>query len=481
MSSENSSERVLLQAPGDSATALRGTTKVPRKIAPMRREPPSPPGHFLVGNGPELAAEPLNFAFKAQREYGDIVRLRFPFVRAYLVAHPDDIKHVVQDNHDNYTKKNIDYRLLKGGLGEGLLTSDGPYWVNQRRLIQPMFHRERIAGYAAMMAQAAADLADDWQPRAQSGEPFDVAAEMTRVALAIVARTLFSVDVAQYARIIGDSLTTMNEAMAQAGLTALLPFLPTRTNRRIRAAKRALDSIIWKIIAERRASAQKPDDLLSLLLSARGGAAGRPLSDIQVRDEVVTFLLAGHETTSNALAWTWYLLGKNPHAEDQLRAELAAVLGGRQPGVEDLPRLPYAAMVIDESMRLYPPAWAFSRSNLEEDELGGYRIKRGSLIYISQYITHRHPAFWPELDRFDPERFTPERIAARPKYAYFPFGGGPRACIGSQFALMEAALIVCTLAQRYRLWLVQDHRVEMQPLVTLRPRYGIKVVAQSLR
>lgn len=448
--------------------------------ADARREPPSPPGHFLIGNGPELKADPLNFVVKAHRDYGDVIRLKIPFVRAYLAAHPDDIKHVVQDNHDNYTKNNIDYRLLKGALGDGLLTSDGPYWLSQRRLIQPVFRRERVAEFGALMAQAAVRVAEDWEPRARSGEPFDVAAEMTRVTLAIVSRTLLSVDVAQHASVIGESLTTMNEAMAQAGLSALLPFLPTRSNRRIRAAKRALDDVIWKIIAQRRASANQPDDLLSLLLSARDRETGQPLSDTQVRDEVATFLLAGHETTANALAWTWYLLGRNPDAEDKLHAELSEVLSGRPPCVEDLPRLRYTAMVIDESMRLYPPAWAFSRSNINDDELGGYRIRRGSLIYISQYVTHRHPAFWEEPDRFDPERFTPERVAMRPKYAYFPFGGGPRACIGNQFALAEAALILGTLAQRYSLRLAPHHPVEMQALVTLRPRHGVKVVARPL-
>jgi cytochrome P450 len=445
-----------------------------------RREPPSTSGHLLVGNAPELGRNPLDFVVRARDQLGDIVRLRFPFVRAYLVAHPDDIKHIIQDNHDNYTKDNIDYRLLRRGLGNGLLTSDGPYWVRQRRLIQPIFHRERVVRMGAVMAQEAQRLARDWERRGVDRQPLDVAAEMTRVALAIVARALFSVDIAQHAQVIGAALTNMNEAMAQAGLSAIFPFLPSRSNRRTRSARRALDSVIWKIIAERRASANWPDDLLSLLLSARDQQTGQPLSDMQVRDEVATFLLAGHETTANALAWTWYLLGLNPDAEAKLHAEVAQVLRGRPPGVDDLPRLGYATKVIEESLRLYPPAWAISRSNIEEDELAGYRIRRGSLIYISQYVTHRHPEFWPDPDRFDPERFTPERTAARPKYAYFPFSGGPRACIGSQFALAEAVLILCTIAQRWRLRLVPDHPVQMYPLVTLRPRNGIKVVAQPL-
>jgi cytochrome P450 len=445
-----------------------------------RREPPSPPGHLLVGNAPELSAGPLDFVVRARRDYGDVVRLRFPFVRAYLVAHPDDIKHILQDNHENYTKENIDYRLLRRGLGKGLLTSDGPYWTRQRRLIQPIFLRERVAQMGELMAQEAQRLVRDWEQRVGGGKPFDVAAEMTRVTLAIVARALFSLDVAHYARVIGESLTTMNEAMAQAGFSALLPFLPSRSNRRTRSARRALDSVIWKVIAERRKSTDWPDDLLSLLLSARDQQTGKPLSDIQVRDEVATFLLAGHETTANALAWTWYLLGCNPQCEARLHAEVAEVLRGRAPCVADLPRLRYATMVIGESLRMYPPAWAISRSNLEEDELGGYRIRRGSLIYISQYVTHRHPDFWPDPDYFDPERFTPERSPARPKYAYFPFSGGPRACIGSQFALAEAVLILCSIAQRWRLKLVPEHPVQMYPLITLRPRFGIQVTAHPL-
>jgi len=445
-----------------------------------RREPPSPPGHFLIGNAPELSAAPLDFVMRARRDYGDLVRLRFPLVRAYLAAHPDDIKHILQDNHDNYTKDNIDYRLLRRGLGNGLLTSDGPYWTRQRRLIQPIFLRERVAQMGDLMAQEAQRLVRDWQRRNLDREPFDAAAEMTRVTLAIVARALFSLDVAQYAQVIGESLTTMNEAMAQAGFSALLPFLPSRSNRRTRAAARALDRVIRKIIADRRASAKWPDDLLSLLLAARDQETGKPLSDVQVRDEVATFMLAGHETTANALAWTWYLLGRNPQCEAKLHAEAAEVLRGRPPCTADLPRLRYAAMVIEESLRLYPPAWAISRSNLEEDELAGYRIRRGSLIYISQYVTHRHPDFWPDPDRFDPDRFTPERSAGRPKYAYFPFSGGPRACIGSQFALTEAILVLCTIAQRWRLRLVPQHPVELNPLITLRPRYGVKVVLEPL-
>ncbi len=401
-------------------------------------------------------------------------------MRAYLVAHPDDIKHVVQDNHDNYTKENIDYRLLRRGLGNGLLTSDGSYWTRQRRLIQPIFVRERIVQAGAIVTQEAQRLACQWERCGRDREPFDVAAEMTRVTLAIVARALFSVDITQYARLIGEALTTMNESMAQAGLSALFAFIPSRSNRRTRRASRTLDSVIWKIIAARRASADWPDDLLSLLLSARDQQSGKPLSDLQVRDEIATFLLAGHETTANALAWTWYLLGQNPDAEARLQAEVAAVLNGRPPQVEDVPRLKYAMMVIEESMRLYPPAWAFSRSNIEEDELAGYRIKRGSLLYISQYVTHRHPDFWPDPERFDPERFTPQRSAARPKYTYFPFGGGPRACIGSQFALTEAVIILCTIAQRWRLRLVPDHPVQMYPLITLRPRYGIQVIAERI-
>ncbi len=455
------------------------TASARRRFA-ASKEPPSPPGRFLLGNVPELTADPLGFVVRARRDYGDVIRLRFPLLRAYLAAHPDDIKHVVQDNHDNYTKNNIDYRLLKRGLGEGLLTSDGDYWIAQRRLIQPMFHRERMADYGAIIARAAQSITEDWAARARSGDPFDIAAEMTRITLAVVARAMFSVDIAQHAAIIGASLTAMNESMGQAGLWALFPFIPTRGNRRIRAAKRDLDAVILQLIAARRAHSNPPDDLLSLLLSARDPAAGQPLSEAQIRDEVATFMLAGHETTANALAWTWYLLGQNPHVQEKLDAELAAALNGRAPELADLPRLPYAAMVIDEAMRLYPPVWAFSRSALADDELGGYRIRRGSLIYISQYVTHRHPAFWPDPERFDPERFRPKRVAARPKYAYFPFGGGPRACIGNQFALAEAALILCTIAQRCRMRLVAEHRVEMQPLITLRPRCGIMVTAHPL-
>jgi cytochrome P450 len=446
-----------------------------------RREPPGPRGHFLFGNGRELTTDPLNFIVRTQRDYGDFVRLRFPFVRAYMAAHPEDIKHVLQVNRDNYTKNNIDYRLLKGGLGEGLLTSEGPHWRNQRRLIQPIFLRERIAAFVPLMQQAAHHLADQWKSRAERGAPFDVATEMTAVTLAIVSRALLSTDIEEHTGIIGESLTTMNEAMAQAGLGALLPWLPTRANRRIRAAKRTLDTVIWQIIAQRRRNnGSEYNDLLSVLLNACDEQTGQGLSDVQIRDELATFLLAGHETTANALSWTWYLLAQNPGAERKLYRELAEMLGGGAPSADELPNLTYTKMVVDETLRLYPPAWAISRSNIADDEIAGYSIRRGSLIYMSQYVTHRHPAFWEDPERFDPERFAPERCAARPKYAYFPFGGGPRACIGSLFALTEAAIILGTIAQRYRLRLVPGHRVETYPLITLRPRYGIRVVAEPL-
>jgi cytochrome P450 len=451
-----------------------------RPSAGARREPPSPPGHFLLGNAPELSADRLNFIVRAQRDYGDVIRLRIPFVRGYMVTHPDDLRHILQDNHDNYTKNNLDYRLLKSGLGEGLLTSEGPYWMRQRRLIQPIFHRDRIAAFAPLMLEAANRVVEHWRPRAERGEPFDVAPEMTMVTLAIVARALLSVDIAEHATVIGESLTTMNQSMGEAGLGALVPWLPTRTNRRIRAAKRALDAVIWKIIAQRRASTTWPDDLLSLLLTTRDEQTGRPLTDLQIRDEVATFLLAGHETTANALSWSWYLLAQNPDAESKLHAELAQARNPPASGADELRQLGYTRMVIDEAMRLYPPVWAFSRTNVNDDEVGGYRIKRGSLIYMTQYVTHRHPAFWEQPERFEPERFTPERSVGRPKYAYFPFAGGPRACLGNQFALAEAAIILGTLARHYRLRLVPGHPVAMHPLVTLRPRYGIKVVAEPI-
>ncbi len=443
-------------------------------MAPSAR-PPGPRGHLLLGSLREVQREPLNLLRDGFRQHGDIVRYRFGSTSAFLLAHPDHIRHVLHDNHRNYDKHTIDYAMLGRLLGNGLLTSDGAFWHRQRRLIAPMFHRQRVAGFCKLMVDSTLEMLDRWDVLAHSGEPFDVVAEMTRLTLVIVAKALFSADVSDDAEAIGPALTEVNRQLGEFSLLDLIPVIPTPRKRRFRAAVRALDEVVSKIVDERRRATYRNEDLLSMLLDAVDEETSKVMTERQVHDEVLTLLLAGHETTANALAWTWYLLAQNPEAADKLHHEIAGVLGERAPGGLDLPQLPYTRMVIEESMRLYPPAWAISRNAISEDEIGGYRVRPGTNIIICSFVTHRHPAFWAEPERFDPERFSPARSEGRPNFAYLPFGGGPRVCIGNVFAMSEAQLVVATVAQRYRLQLAPGHPVELHPLVTLRPRHGIRM------
>ncbi len=425
--------------------------------------------------------KPLESAGADWKRYGDVVRYRLGTMPVFLVVHPDGVKHVLQENHRNYVKS-ADYQILKRVLGEGLLTSEGPLWLSQRRLMAPMFHRQRIAEFGATMVDSTLRMLDRWDALTSNGGAVDACNEMGHLTLEIVARVLFKIELAgELAHEIGRDVTISNERLGQFDLGTLLPWLPTRRNREFRHAIESLDTIVDGIIADHRRSGQDRGDLLSLLLAARDDDTGEAMSDRQVRDEALTLILAGHETTANALAWTWYLLSQNPDVEEKMHAELAEVLGGRAPTVADLPNLRYTSMVTDESMRLYPPAWSVGRSPIADDEIMGFNVPKGSSVMLSQWLTHRHPDFWENPERFDPERFTPERAANRPRYAYFPFGGGPRQCIGNIFALTEANLILAAVAQKYRLRMVPGHRVEPYPLVTLRPRYGLKMMLEPVR
>jgi len=430
----------------------------------------------MLGTIRAFQRDPLRFLLELTRQYGDLVFLRFLGWPVYLVNHPEDIKRVLQEHHRSYNKDTIDYRLLRPLLGNGLLTNDGASWLHQRRLIQPVFHRQRLAALDTLMSDATLAMLERWREDVLRAQPLDVAAEMTRLTFSIVGQALFTMDLHAEGDTVRGALTTMNQSIIDSFYTPFSPLRILTARKRLRTAYRTLDQIVQTIIAEHRRQPQDTGDVLSRLLLARDEETGQGMDDRQVRDEVVTLLLAGHETTSNALAWTWYLLAQHPAVEQRLHIELDEVLGGRIPTGEDLPRLPYSRMVIEEAMRLYPPAWSFSRNALAEDELAGYPIPAGSLILLCPYTTHRHPAFWEQPEDFDPLRFTPECIASRPPYAYFPFGGGPRLCIGSTFAMMEAQLILATVAQRYRLCLSGATHIEPEPLVTLRPCGGLPML-----
>ncbi len=411
-------------------------------ISPRHKNAPGPHGHFLLGNARDIQRNPLGFALTMTRQYGDIVRMRFFTWPAYLVNHPDGVKYVLQENQRNYSKDIYPYKIFKPLLGQGLVTNNGDSWLHQRRLMQPAFHRKRLAALGTLTTGAAVAMLDRWQDFTERNQPLDVAAEMLRLTLCIVGKALFNIDLSDEAHSVSQAVTTVNRLLSEYLYAPFPPLnVPTPRNRRIQDARRALDQVVFGIITQRRQQNTDAGDLLSMLLLARDEETGLGMNDQQVRDEVMTLL-------------------------------------GHPPTVEHLADLTYTHMVIEETLRLYPPAWVFGRKAIAGDEIGGYSIPANSIIVLSPYMTHRHPAFWENPDVFDPERFTPERSAGRPHYAYFPFGGGPRICIGINFALMEMQLILATVAQRYTLRLVPGHLVEPEALLSLRPRFGLPVTLQ---
>jgi len=361
-------------------------------------------------------------------------------------------------------------------LGNGLLTSEGEPHLGQRRLIQPLFHQERVAGFATEMVSAAERLSERWR----DGAEVEMVADMTELMLAIVGRTLFDADVERDARDVGAALTVALEAFDRFMVpgAGLLERLPLPSTRRFQSAQRDLDAIIERMIDERLADPGRHGDLLTMLLEAREEDGSGGMSRTQIRDEAMTILLAGHETTAQALSWTWFLLSENPEAEARLHEELDRVLGGRPPSAGDAERLPFTRAVAAESMRLYPPAWSIARRALTDLELGGYRITRRSIVVTSPWIVHRDERWFPEPERFRPERWL-DGDPDRPRSAYFPFGGGTRICIGERFAWTEAVLVLATLAAQWRATLVPGHPVEPLPRITLRPRHGLKMVLQA--
>jgi cytochrome P450 len=428
---------------------------------------------------PAVRRDPTRVFLDCARRFGDVVHLKIGPRHGFLINDPADIRHVLQDNARNYQKSPL-YNKLRIFLGNGLLTSEGEFWLRQRRIAQPAFHRDRVAELASLMAALARLTASRWQAIAASRQPVDVVDEMMRLTRTIVLRTLLGADLGPYTVRIDEAWTLINEYIGESFWSlSLTDWMPTSKKRRFDQARAVLRAAVDHVIQERRHGGVERPDLLSMLMAARDEESGEAMTDEQLRVEVVTFLLAGQETTALALTWTWYLLSQHLHAQRRLEDEIDSVLDGHPPGYRDLAHLHYTRMVIDEAMRLYPPAWGFSRQALADDTVGGYRLPRGWLAFVIPYVLHRHPALWEEPETFDPERFSAERSAERPKFAYLPFGAGPRQCIGNQFALIEAHLIVATLAQRYRLHLVPGQNVEPWPLITLRPRFGMRMTIES--
>jgi cytochrome P450 len=443
--------------------------------------PSGPRGNPVFGLMADFMRDSLGF-LERMRGYGPLVQYRTGPWTWYQVNDPAGVQRVLQENNRNYSKGSLTQRFFAPIAGDGLFVAEGESWLSQRRLMQPGFHRRRVAGFGDLMIDATRAMLDRWQ-EAGAGARLDVAVEMTTLTAEIVTAALFSTHVSDESRAIAGAITTLLDDVSFRFKTPFYPppVVPTPRNRRQRRALRTLDRAMYGLIAERRRQTTPKDDLLAMLLDARDADTGRGMSDKQLRDEVVTLFVAGHETTATALTWTLYLLSQNPDAERRLQAEVDSVLGGRALAAGDLPALPYTRMVIDESMRLYPPAWITSRQARGADVICGYPIPAGAFVQISPYAMHRNPAYWDEPTRFLPERFAPERAKARPPYAYFPFGGGPRICIGKGFALMEAALVLAAVAQQYRLRLAPGHRVEPETLLTLRPRGGMPMILEPRR
>ena len=432
--------------------------------------------------------------FEHLKKFGRAAHYRLLWHHVVLLNDPSDIREVLVDKAQFFVKERTQKRM-KILLGEGLITSDGETHKRQRRIAAPAFHRQRIQAYAGTIVTHAAAMRDEWK----AGGPIDVASEMMRLALQITARTLFDTEVTAEIHTINDEANAVMEMyhslVSLPRAEELLRWrIPVPVLMRFRKSKKRLDAVVDSMIARKQAESAKAaskgrpvgQDLLSMLIDARdderdSGSSNRMssrMSSKELRDEVLTIFLAGYETVANALSWTWLLLGQNPEAEARLHAEIDSAFEGRLPTLEDVPRLPYTEMVMAEAMRLYPPAWAMGRMATEDVEIGPYYFPKGSFLFFSQYIVQRDPRYFPDPLAFRPERFTFEAKASRPRFAYFPFGGGGRQCIGESFAWMEAVLVLATLAQRWRLRVVDGQEIALQPKITLRPKFGIQVIPE---
>jgi len=442
--------------------------------APKNSLPPGPGGStfaFLFG---DRRRDPLAFFTKLARDYGDVSCLTLFNFRTLFINHPDDIEDVLVNKARKFEKG----RVMKANMrlfGEGLLTSEGDFWLRQRRLAQPAFHRARVAAYGTTMVQYAERAMRGWK----NGEVRDIHEDMMEITLQIVGKTLFNAELTRDAKEVGETMEVLLKLAADFGKSILIPlWVPTPRNLRARLGIRRIERIIYRIIAQRRAEARDTGDLLSMLLAVQD-EDGSKMTDRQLRDETITLFLAGHETTANALSWTIWLLAQNPTAEKKFFEELTSVLNGRAPNVEDMPKLTYTANILTESMRLYPPAWGMARLVREEVEVAGYKLVPGNGVACAQWVVHRDPRWFEEPGKFLPERWEGDLAKRSPRFAYFPFGGGPRQCIGNSFALMEATLILATVAQKFRFRLVEGHPVEPLASITLRPQHGIRATLEA--
>ena len=441
------------------------------------RIPPSPTALPVLGHLLRWRKDPLGFIIDSSRR-GDVVRLKLPG-DTYLLNHPAHVKHVLQDNHQNYVKGWV-FDRLKAYWGESLLTADGLKWRQQRRRVQPSFKREHTNEFAPIVARRTGEMLRRWEDAAESRKELVLYDEMTQLALVIIGDVLFGVELWKDAeRLARASQVALRVLKTRVAALAPLPlWVPTPDNRRFNASMRTLHEGVSRIVEQNRRSENAAASFLTMLMEARDTETGERMSDEQLHEEAIGMLQQGHDTIGEALAWTWYLLSLHPEVEQKLHAEVSSVLGDRVPDVADLERLTYGHMIVQESLRLIPPVWIIPRNSLQEDEIGGFRIPAGSTVLLCPYLTHRHRDFWENPEAFDPERFRPERSKGRPRHAYFPFGGGPRLCMGVDIAMMETLLIIAMIAQRYRLHLVSCHREEPECVLDMIPRNGVRMTLQ---
>ncbi|BCM89733.1 epi-isozizaene 5-monooxygenase/(E)-beta-farnesene synthase [Abditibacteriota bacterium] len=441
---------------------------------PLDSVPPGPSRQWLADFARTPNSNPFEFLMTLTREFGDIVHYSTLYGPVYFFNHPEGVRQVLHNSNL------VRAPLLTLTLGQGLLASDGDYWRKQRRLMQPNFHENCLIGFVPLIIEAIEQMVQGWNLAVGESLSLDIAHEMKILTFNIIARAMFSADLSAQAETICEAIGTMVEDLGSISCTLLngSVTISPRRNAIFTEALATADRAVYELIEERRASQNWPRDLLSTLLQFRDAETGEPLTDRQLRDEIVTVLIAGHETTAISLSWAWHLLAKNTESTQRLQTEADEVLAGRLPGFEDLTRLTYAEMVFNEAMRLYPPVWVMVRRALEDDEIAGYPIPAGAFVLASAYTTQRHPEFWPDPERFDPERFAPNTGIKRPLYAHFPFAGGRHLCLGQRFAIIEAQLILASLAQRFHFRAASNAPILPLPVLTLRQQRGIPMVVE---
>ncbi len=422
-------------------------------VATTRRVPPTATGRSVR----ELIRDPLNFFQSITTQYGDIVCYRPAPDPAYLINHPDYVRHVLLDNNRNYSKETSSNVIFNKVIGEGLLTSEGEVWRGQRRMMQPAFHHTRLERFDEMIVEATTSMLDQWQRAYEANQPIDLPREMSALTLTVTTKALFGVD-------LGDEVREVGEIVNRSA-----SLLEKPSNPRLIEAVGELNKLVDRIIKQRQRDFKDGGDLLSSMIQARDSKSGAGMEDEQLRSQIMTLMLAGYETTASALTWTWYLLSQHLEATERVRSEARAALDGRLPRYADIENMPYIRMVLNESLRLFPPAWTLGRRALGEDEIGGYAIAPNTVLAICIYSLHRHPGYWDQPEEFKPERFSSENSARRHKFAYIPFGAGPRQCIGNNFGLMEAGLVIACIAQRFELHLMPGIEAQPQALFVLRP------------